>query len=270
MQRSTFVNARWVALLTALVALQSGAAATAANFQDARYDADEDELVVTLGYRGTNPDHTFSIEWGECKLDGVAGSYQISARVLDSQWNDAARQSFMKTARFDLRNLRCRPAIVTLFTAPQFRISVMVPARADADRRLRGPRTDAIHAQQFRSSLSGGDLLQRCGHAIDVLHGVRLAAAVDALAGAMYCLGFVEAAADAGAFLGVLNAPMRPSRAGHTQRSIRNCAGPGVDSEQLLDTIVQFLEDNPASSEQSAVTMSMLAIARAFPCDTPV
>lgn len=270
MQRSTFVHARWAAFLTALVALQSAATATAASFLNARHDADEDDLVVTLAYRGTNSDHTFSIEWGACKPDGAAGSYQISARVLDSQWNDLARQPFTKTVRFDLRKLRCRPALVILFTAPQFTISVPVPARADADRSLRGPRTDTVGAQAFRSSLSGGDLLQRCHHAIDVLRGVRLAAAVDALAGAMYCLGFVEAVADAGAFLGALNAPMRPSRAGHTQRSVRNCAGPGVDSEQLLDTVVQFLEDNPASSEQSAVTMSMLAIARAFPCDTPV
>lgn len=152
---STFVNARLAAVLMALVALQMCAAATAANFLGARYDENEDDLVVTLAYRGTNPDHTFSIEWGACKQGGAAGSHQISARVLDSQWNDLARQSFTTTVRFDLRNLRCRPALVTLFTAPHFRISVPVPTRADAHRSLRGPRTDTIAAQKFRSSLSG-------------------------------------------------------------------------------------------------------------------
>lgn len=139
-----FTKARLAALLTALVTLQVGAAAAAANFLDARYDQNEDDLVVTLAYRGTNPNHTFTIEWGACNQDGVAGSHEISARVLDSQWNDLARQSFTKTVRFDLRNLRCRPALVTLFTAAQFRISVRVPARADADRSLRGPRTDTV------------------------------------------------------------------------------------------------------------------------------
>jgi len=125
-------------------------------------------------------------------------------------------------------------------------------------------------ANEFRSSLTGGDLLHRCHQAIQIIHGARPTDAADAFADAMYCLGFVEAAADAGAFLGALNAPLRPSRAGHTQRSVRNCAGTEVSSEQLLGTVVQFLRDNPASSEQSAVAVSMLAIARAFPCDTRV
>jgi hypothetical protein len=140
------VNARWTAVLTALAALQFTVAAGAADFLDARYDQSKDDLVVTLAYRGTNPDHAFSIEWGACERGVAAGSYEISARVLDSQWNDLARRSFTKTVRFDLRNLRCRPALVTLFTAPRFRISVPIPARADADRSLRGPRTDTIAA----------------------------------------------------------------------------------------------------------------------------
>lgn len=115
----------------------------AANFLEARYDEETDELVVTLAYRGTNPDHTFSIEWGKCEPQQAAGNYQISARVLDTQWNDHAREPFTKTVRFSLRNLRCRPATVGLFTAPQFKIDVTVPAKGNADRKLRGPRTDS-------------------------------------------------------------------------------------------------------------------------------
>lgn len=127
-----------------------------------------------------------------------------------------------------------------------------------------------VKAQEFRSSISGHELLHRCRPAILVLHGVRQAATLDGLAKATYCAGFVEAAADAGAFLGALNAPLRPSRSAHTQRSIRNCAGPEVSSEALLGIVVQFLLDHPDSSEQSAATVSMLAIARAFPCDAAI
>lgn len=136
--RTAVVIVAAVWLCTAAVA-----AAFAANFESARYDQEADELVVTLAYRGTNPDHGFSIKWGSCEADRAAGSLRISAHVVDSQWNDLARESFTGTARFSLRDLRCRPARVTLFTAPQFSLVVMIPARGDADRRLRGPRTDA-------------------------------------------------------------------------------------------------------------------------------
>lgn len=113
----------------------------AANFISAFYDARTDELVVTLSYRGTNPDHEFTLHWGDCKA--AHGSQEIAARILDSQWNDRAVEPFTKTVRFGLMNLRCRPAHITLITEPDFRIGVSIPAAASAERQLRGPRTDA-------------------------------------------------------------------------------------------------------------------------------
>lgn len=101
----------------------------AANFVSAAYDASKDELVVELSYRGTNPDHEFSLEWGECRARN--GGNEIAARIHDSQWNDRAREPFVKVVRFDLADLRCRPAQVTLFTSPNFRIGVFIPCRSD-------------------------------------------------------------------------------------------------------------------------------------------
>lgn len=100
--------------------------ATAANFVSASYDARTDELVVTLSYRGTNPDHEFALQWAECRT--FQGGQEIAARVLDSQWNDRALQPFTKTVRFGLKDLRCRPAHVILITEPNFRIGVSIPA----------------------------------------------------------------------------------------------------------------------------------------------
>jgi hypothetical protein len=117
--------------------------ALAANFVSARYEADTDELVVTLAYRGTHPDHEFSIEWGACKTDGAPGNMTLSARVTDREWNDLARRDFIKTVRFSLRDVHCRPSTITLFTPPQFSISVTIPARGGTDRRLRAPSTEA-------------------------------------------------------------------------------------------------------------------------------
>lgn len=41
-------------------------AARADNFVSVYYDAHTDELVVTMQFRGTNPNHEFTVQWGEC------------------------------------------------------------------------------------------------------------------------------------------------------------------------------------------------------------
>jgi hypothetical protein len=60
-------------------------------------------------YRGTNTDHTFSLQWDACKTMDDGGHNEVTAQVLDSQAFDAARTSFSKTTRFDLRDMPCRP-----------------------------------------------------------------------------------------------------------------------------------------------------------------
>lgn len=144
--RITFAPTEPTAGLTAAalwLCMAAVTAAAAANLMSARYDEETDELVVMLAYRGTNPDHTFSIEWGSCQSAGAVGTSRISARVIDSQEKDPARKAFTRTTRFSLQDLRCRPVTVTLFAASQFTIDVMIPARGNADRKLRGPSTDA-------------------------------------------------------------------------------------------------------------------------------
>ena len=98
-------------------------------FSEVSYDAGHDELVVTMAYRGTNPDHTFSLKWGPCQTLANAGEPEIVAEVLDSQWQDAARQPFKKTTRFSLADLPCRPVKLTLRTAPRFSVTLRIPAQ---------------------------------------------------------------------------------------------------------------------------------------------
>lgn len=79
-------------------------------------------------YRGTNPDHQFSVQWGDCQPLGSDGTtHQIVGQVLDSQWDDDARQTFTKTVRFNVASLNCRPATVTLRTAPRFEYTLQIP-----------------------------------------------------------------------------------------------------------------------------------------------
>lgn len=123
--------ARWFGLC-GFVASVVGPTAHADNFAAVRYDPGADMLVVTMLYRGTNPNHTFSLQWGRCKvLSGTRAPKQIAAVVLDSQWNDVEQQDFRKTVRFSLASISCRPAEVTLQTAPRFRYTVQIPAAPD-------------------------------------------------------------------------------------------------------------------------------------------
>jgi hypothetical protein len=97
------------------------------NFVNVRYDGQTDELVVTMAYRGTNADHTFSLHWGQCRDSEQGKPTEIVAEVLDDQWKDEARHSFKKTTRFGLAQLHCRPAKVTLRTAPRFYYTLLIP-----------------------------------------------------------------------------------------------------------------------------------------------
>jgi hypothetical protein len=105
--------------------------ASAEAFGRVSYDPKTDELVVTMLYSGTNPDHDFSLQWGVCRTH-PDGTTDVTAEVLDSQARDAARQDFKKTVRLSLEGLSCRPARVTLRAAPRNYYSLRIPAAPDA------------------------------------------------------------------------------------------------------------------------------------------
>jgi len=115
-------------MAAAMVTLVISAAARAATFTSAYYDADTSEIVVTMLYDGSNPDHQFSIQWSKCRPLGDGGNqFQIAGDVQDSQWDDTAKSTYTKTVRFNVANLNCHPATVTLRTAPSFEATVQIP-----------------------------------------------------------------------------------------------------------------------------------------------
>jgi hypothetical protein len=103
-------------------------AAKADNFGGVRYDGQRDQLVVTMIYRGTNPNHKFSLRWGECQANQAGDLPGVTAEILDDQFIDPEEQDFRKTVRFSLAGLPCpRPASVTLRTAPRFFYTLTIP-----------------------------------------------------------------------------------------------------------------------------------------------
>jgi hypothetical protein len=108
-------------LITVAVAMATAPAAVMADsFGPVRYDPKSDQLIVTMIYDGTNPDHHFSIQWDPCrKLDQPgAPAHQIAVSIIDAQGNDAAGKSYTKIISVPLAALACRPARVTLVTQP--------------------------------------------------------------------------------------------------------------------------------------------------------
>ena len=116
-------------IAVAIAMMTDTAVVMAANFGPVRYDPSSDQLIVTMIYDGTNPNHHFSVQWGPCRTLTQPTRQTIDASIVSDQWNDAATKTYTKTVRVPLGTLSCRPATVTLRTAPDFYESLDVPAR---------------------------------------------------------------------------------------------------------------------------------------------
>jgi hypothetical protein len=115
-----------LAIASALLLLTS--ASYADNFGKVYYDSNTDQLVVSMVYRGTNPDHKFTLKWGACQADQAGGMPGVTVEVLDDQFNDRAVKEYRTTKRFSLAELPCgRPTSVTLRTAPRFFFTLTIP-----------------------------------------------------------------------------------------------------------------------------------------------
>jgi hypothetical protein len=119
---------RLVRILTSLILSFGPLTSQADNFRKVAYDPATDEIVIVVIYRGTNPDHQFSLKWGPCQTRDD-GRREIAGELLDSQWQDPARKEYRKTLRFSVSDLDCRPATVTVRTAPRFYFTLELPGR---------------------------------------------------------------------------------------------------------------------------------------------
>lgn len=104
-----------------------GPATRADEFENVSYDPAADELVIVINYSGTNPDHQFTLNWGDCQTKDDNQS-ELFGDLIDQQSRDAARQNYHKTLRFSLAGVDCRPVTLTLRTAPRFFATVTIPA----------------------------------------------------------------------------------------------------------------------------------------------
>ena len=114
-------------LAVALVTAGAASAALGADLRGARYDRATDTIVVEVAYQGTNPRHQFSVQWGRCEGDALAG------RLVDSQWNDEAVKPYRLVDHVSLDGIPCRPARVVLRMGRTGQATVFVPAKAKGE-----------------------------------------------------------------------------------------------------------------------------------------
>lgn len=127
--RRQWISAAWVPFVAAMAT--APAAVMGANFETVSYDSGGDQLIVTMTYEGTNPNHHFSIQWGPCRkhIDQLNEPPRniVEVGILDDQGSDAAENSYTKVVKVSLAGLSCRPATVTLWTPPHFTASIDIP-----------------------------------------------------------------------------------------------------------------------------------------------
>jgi hypothetical protein len=103
--------------------------ANADNFGPSYYDSAANELVVTMLYGGTNPNHKFKLKWGACQFDESGRRMPLAnAEILDDEFNDTERQQYTIVKRFSMADMPCpRPANVSVSTAPGFSFDLVIP-----------------------------------------------------------------------------------------------------------------------------------------------
>ena len=99
------------------------------NFGPSHFDSATNELVVTVLYGGTNPNHKFTLKWDACEFDDSGRRLPLAnADMLDDQFNDAEQQQYKVVARLSLAGMPCpQPAIVSVSTAPGYSFELMIP-----------------------------------------------------------------------------------------------------------------------------------------------
>jgi hypothetical protein len=131
MRANTFPRKSTAATLAAFAVAMTATVATAEDFGPVQYDAQDDQLIVTMKYDGTNPNHHFSFQWGQCRkvTDQLhePAHQVIDVDIIDDDGSDAATTSYTEIVKIPLAGLSCRPATVTLWTAPNSSTSIDIP-----------------------------------------------------------------------------------------------------------------------------------------------
>jgi hypothetical protein len=78
----------------------------------AQYDSQNQHLTLELAFTGGTQEHKFSLLWEPCQTRN--GVQEIAARLVDAGHSDAGREEFFQIVQFDLSQVSCKPAWLTI------------------------------------------------------------------------------------------------------------------------------------------------------------
>lgn len=86
----------------------------AATIESAVFQKATQQLELVVVYQGGLKSHDFSLVWDSCRQ--LNGKNQVSARMIDSGWDDTGRKELSQLVSFDLSTISCKPAELTIFS----------------------------------------------------------------------------------------------------------------------------------------------------------
>ena len=98
--------------------------AQAAFIQAGNYNPVTKNLQIVLVYSGGLKNHNFTLDWDKCQV--VNGFNETSARLIDTGWDDAGTEELSQVVSFNLSDLQCNPAQLTIFSDKHSRLTLWV------------------------------------------------------------------------------------------------------------------------------------------------
>ncbi len=117
---NSFKNVFFLFCLATLVSFSASATA----ISGAIYNIDSGILYLQVDFNGGLKAHEFSLEWDSCQI--IDGQKQISARLLDTGWDDTGHEEISQLINFDLSNLECKPALLTVRSGKHSHITIEI------------------------------------------------------------------------------------------------------------------------------------------------
>ena len=114
-----------VILMVVLMVLGT-AQAFAAEVKDARYDAGNDTLLLTVAHGGGCGEHEFELEFSPMCFETIP----LQADAQLKHYSDDPCEAFMvQTVTVSLKGMPCRPALLNIYGDQESLVRVSVPAK---------------------------------------------------------------------------------------------------------------------------------------------
>lgn len=110
-------------LFTLVITLMA-ATASATVIHSAHFNSSTQTLHLEISYEGGLKPHHFRLDWDSCQ--NISEHKEIAARLIDSGWDDTGSNEIFQSLTFDLTNISCKPALLTVRSGRVSHVSLQI------------------------------------------------------------------------------------------------------------------------------------------------